>query len=276
MRVEEYTFDGPADTLVETLTVASTDDKIAERKKSVWSGIGCTGLAMAFGGFFTIAFIGPFAAAVIGLGVVVAVVAFVVAARHGRHDLDDRKLATARRLITLLRADIPSTEPVSLTVDFRPYNNLPPVEKSGGTFGARSERFAQTWLELRTRLADGTSVTATLMDRVSRKTKPKRKRTKVAESFVTVATVSLRLDKRYGDAAAAAARLADTSPDAAWKVRSCRGQGRGLAAVLLTPRGRRVQNRGLSTTGMDDIGNADTLLRTLRWLYGGLLNRPAA
>ena len=47
-------------------------------------------------------------------------------------------------------------------------------------------------------------------------------------------------------------------------------------AVVLTASGRVVTNRGTSSTGMDDIGNADTLLRTLRWLYGGLLNRPAA
>jgi hypothetical protein len=166
---------------------------------------------------------------------------------------------------------------VSLTVDFRPYNKAgAPLSQEGGWAGPRSERWEQTWLELKTRLADGTAVTASLVDRVAKKSKPKRKRTKVTEAFVTIATVSLRLDKRYGDAAAIAARLANTSPDAVWTVRSCRGQGRGLVAVLLTPRGRIVTNRGTSRTGMDDLGNADTLLRTLRWLYGGLLNRPAA
>jgi hypothetical protein len=278
MRVDRYTFDSPADPIVDRLTAAETEDKSAERSKKMWTGVGCTGAVMVFGSFFLISVLGFFAAIPIVLGLLICIPGFVIAARHGNHDLNDRKLGTARRVVSLLRADIPVAEPVSLTVDFRPYDKAgPPAEKTGsGWSGPRSERYEQTWLELKTRLADGTAVTASLVDRVSKKMKPKRKRTKTTEAWITLATVSLRLDKRYGDAATVAARLANTSPDGAWKVRSCRGQGRSLVAVLVTPRGRVVTNRSTTSSGMDDIGNADTLLRTLRWLYGGLLNRPAA
>jgi hypothetical protein len=277
MRVDRYAFQDPVGPLLARLDRAAVSDKAAERLKSRWTGFGCLGIALVVAGIVGGAAAGlPVLFAIAVLGLPVAVVCFVKAARHGRHDLDDRKLASARRLLALLRADIPKEWPVAIEVDFRPYDKTEPLEKTGGRFGPKAFRYEQRWLQLRANLADGTALVVSLTDRVSRKEKPKRKRTKVSETFVTLAALSLRLDKRYGDASAAASRLAGTSPDPAWRVRFCRGRGRVLKATLATPAGRRVQNRGTTANGMDGIGNADTLLRSLRWIYAGLASPRAA
>jgi hypothetical protein len=275
MRVERYVFQDPVAPVLARLERAAASDKTAERLKSRWTGFGCAGIGLLVAGIFAGNAWAPLFLLVL-LGLVLAVVGFVKAARHARFDLDDRKLAAARRLLALLRADIPAEWPVALEVDFRPYDKTEPLEKSGGRFGPKAFRYEQRWLQLRANLADGTAVVATLTDRVSRKAKPKRKRTKVSERYVTLASLGLRLDKRYGDAGAVASRLAGTSPDPSWRVRFCRGRGRVLKATLSTPPGRRVRNRGTTESGMDAVGNADTLLRSLRWIYAGLAAPRAA
>lgn len=278
MRVDRYAFQDPVAPLLARFERAGASDKAAERLKSRWTGFGWLGFALLVGSI-----IGGFAAGVPALfvlallGLALAVVSFVKASRHGRYDLDDRKLASVRRLLALLRADIPAEWPVAIEVDFRPYDKAGELlEKAGGRFGPKAFRYRQRWLQLRANLADGTALVATLSDRVSRKEKPKRKRRKVRESFVSIATLSLRLDKRYGDAGAAASRLAGTSPDPAWRLRFCRGRGRVLKATLATPAGRRVRDRTTTESGMDQIGSADTLLRSLRWIYAGLTTSRAA
>jgi hypothetical protein len=280
VRVDRYTFNTPAAALVGILERAAVSDKTAERARSRWYAIGIGCIVLTFLAFF----LGAMLAAATGvpgfllapLTIIGAIVSFILGARRGKFDLDDRKLASATRVVSLLRADIPADWPVALSVDFRPYQKTAPVEKTGGWTGPRASRYEQRWLELKSQLADGTSVSASITDSVSRKEKPKRKRTKVAERFSTTAVLVLRLDKRYGDAAAVASRLAGSTPDPAWTVKSCRGRGRVLKTVLTLPPGRRVQNRSTTESGMDGIANGDTLLRTLRWVYGGLTGRLAA
>jgi hypothetical protein len=173
-------------------------------------------------------------------------------------------------VVSVLRADVPATWPIGLEVDFRPYQEGGAVlESTGGRFGVQSAKYAQDWLIVRANLADGSSVVATLTDRVSRKEKPKRKRTKVAETFATRGTVTLRLGKRLGAAEAAAARLGGTTPRNGWSVLSLTGRGRMLSAVVAPPPGRKVQNRTTTESNMDQLVNGDTLLQTLSWLYEG-------
>jgi hypothetical protein len=211
MRVDRYTFDSPAGAILERLATAPKEREAAGRARRIASIGARVGGVLAFAGFFYSRVLGIPPAIPVVIGILIAIPSLVIYVKTGDQDINDRKLTTARRLVALLRADISAAQPVSLMVDFRPYKDAaPPVASSGNR-----ARYEQTWLELTTTLADGTAVTASLMDRISRKEKQKHRGTKVKEGVVTMATVSLRLDKRYGDAAAIASRLANTSPDAA-------------------------------------------------------------
>jgi hypothetical protein len=273
MEQQLYSFEGTAEHLLATLERAHADDKRAERLKAKWGGVGCLGAGLIFAGIFlgiVTGFVYLFALPV--LGIPLAIFGFVKATRHGRFDVDDRKLGAARRVLSVLRADIPAGWPIGLTVDFRPYDKAgPPLEKVEPGWGKPKQyKYAQQWLELRANLADGCSVVAALSDKVSRKEKPKRKRTKVAETFATEASVSVRLARHYGSAEAVAARLSGTSPERTWTVRASQGRGRVVRVTVAVPPGRRVRNRGTTENGMDQLVSGDTLLRTLHWVYGAI------
>jgi hypothetical protein len=265
MERQAYSLEGAAQQLLGDLDLAQAQDKIAERQKDRWRQLGCLGIAVAFLSIFGLA-LSNAALAVTVAGVVVGVAGFVVAGRRGRFDVDDRKLGSARRLIRVLQADIPASWPIGLTLDLRPYDKAgPPVEEDKA---ARRRRWEQTWLELRANLADGCSVVALLRDEVSRKEKPKRKRTKVAERFATEATVKLHLARQYGDAEALVSRLQAAPQGHEWTVVSCRGRGRALWLTVAPPTGLRVSNRSTTVRGMDKLADGDTLLQALHWVYG--------
>lgn len=272
MKIDRYVWEGRAEHLLALIARANSEDDVAEKLHKRWFGVGCTGVVLVVGTFIAavnVAKSSLFLLAAVALAL--TVVAFVKARGHGQHDLDDRKLASARRAVSVLRADVPSTWPLGLEVDFRTYDQGGTVlEKTGGRFGARSAKYAHEWLVLRANLADGSSVVATLADKVSRKEKPKRKRTKVRETFVTRTSVTLRLGKGRGSAEAVATRLRGTSPPGGSSVLSLEGRGRVLSAVVAAPIARRVVNRSTTETGMDRLATGDTLLQTLSWLYGGV------
>ncbi|HEY6547244.1 MAG TPA: hypothetical protein VI589_05030 [Vicinamibacteria bacterium] len=277
MKIDRYNWEGPAEHLLALIERANHEDDVAEKLHSRWNGLGCTGVVLLIGSVILAVNLGPvfFVLPVMMLGL--TIFAFVRARGHGQHDLDDRKLASARRAISILRADVPSTWPLGLEVDFRTYDQGGTVvEKTGGRTGPRAAKYAHDWLVLRANLADGSSVVATLTDKVSRKEKPKRKRTKVAETFVTRASVTLRLGKHRGSAEAVAAHLRGTSPPGGCTVLSLEGSARVLSAVVAAPIARRVVNRSTTESGMDRLASGDTLLQTLSWLYGGVAARVHA
>jgi len=279
VKIERYAWEGPAEHLLALLQRAESEDDTAEKLKGRWGGLGCAGLAALVGGVivaFNLSVVVGVAVAVVAL--VFTIFAFRKASHHGTHDLDDRKLRAARRAVSVLRADVPAAWPLGLEVDFRPYNEAGTVlEQTGSRFGPKSVKYLQEWLVLRANLADGSSVVAVLSDKISRKEKPKRKRTKVAEAYVTRASVTVRLPKGR-DAQAAAARLQGTSPPGGCRALSLEGNGRVLSAVVAAPIGRKVTNRGTSETGMDQLASGDTVLQTLSWLYGAVAasSAPAA
>lgn len=272
MKIGRYVWEGRAEHLLALITRANSEDDTAEKLQKRWVGVGCGGLILVVLAFIAAAngeksslFVLPVVA------LALTVLAFVKARGHGQHDLDDRKLASARRVVSVLRADVPSTWPLGLEVDFRAYEQGGTVlEKTGGRFSARSAKYAHEWLVLRANLADGSSVVASLSDKVSRKEKPKRKRTKVAETFATRTSVTLRLGKGRGSAEAVVGRLRGTSPPGGCTVLSLEARGRLLSAVVRAPVGRRVTNRSTTETNMDRLASGDTLLQTLSWLYGGV------
>jgi hypothetical protein len=267
MEQQVYSLEGTAQQLLAELERAHAQDKVAERQIALWRSVAGAGGALLLGGIVTIAFLTVLALVVIVLGVGLGVLGLVMASRKRRFDLDDRKLGAARRVISVLQADIPVSWPLGLTLDLRPYTEAgPPVEDCGDA----RRRWEQTWLELRSNLADGCSVVALLRDEVSRKEKSKRKGTRVVERFASEATIRLRLARQYGEAEALVARLQSTPPVHGWSIRSCRGQGRALWLTVATPPGSRTTYRGSTGGDTSSLADGDTLLQALHWAYGAI------
>lgn len=273
MKTALHRLSEPADLLLARLEDAATRDKRAQKNVK----IGCGALvAIVFGGLFGLAALADLIGSnlvFLGLLVVVPVIAFIV--HETGHDVDDRKLAAATDLVRTLRADVPAAGNIQLEIDFREYT------KSGTKVadpaqakvkGVKVEKYQQKWLEVRTTLADGTQIDAAITDRISRKSKPKRKYVKVKEAFVSDVTLGLRLDKRYGDAEAIAPRLYRHPALAACQERARTAKGRNLYVALRTPGAARINSRRAPTQfhGVERIGSGRTILDMLAWVYDGI------
>lgn len=194
--------------------------------------------------------------------------------RYRRLDLDDRKLASVRRVLTLLRADIPLRDVVDLTADFRDCERGGQlVERSGSWIGSNIKKYRHGWLTVRARLADGNAVVIAVTDRAIRRQKRKssggKTKWKVVRRAYTDVDVSLRLAKPYRPATVITSQLRDPRPV-------------GLTLQKLEPsvdgtwvharfRSRTVQNLG-------ELPGAEAPVAVLRWLYQGLAiaaQRPA-
>ncbi len=266
MQVGAYTFKGTADVLVRQLEAAERRDNEAEVKAKRY---GCTtAFCFVFGIVLSFVAIGFPLLLLLGPPLVVAGIVFAVKySREKKHDLDDRKLEAALRVVQVLRTDIPAQEEVDLRLDFRDYRvggRL--VEKQGGWFSSlKVYEYEHAWLDFSARLADGNVVGVAVTDEVTRKEKSKRKYTKVRERVSSDIALSLKL--REGSAEDVRARVSGAPRGLA--IRRLDARGARLTAVLrggqaLTQKGR----TGSSTTG-EPLG-ADTLLGALLWVYAGI------
>lgn len=263
----------PADALLARLEDAATRDKRAEKNVK----IGCGALAfVAIGGFIGLTMLADATGnklVYLGLLVVVPVIVFIV--RETGHDVDDRKIAAAADLVRTLRADVPAAENVQLALDLREYTKggtkvTDPAQKKQK--GVTVEKYQQQWLEVRTTLADGTQIDASITDRISRKSKPKRKYTKVKEAFVSDVTLGLRLDKRYGEAEPIAERMIRGAELDNCEERARTGKGRNLYVAVRTPSAVRVNSRSSPAQfhSVERLGSGRTVLALLSWVYDGI------
>jgi hypothetical protein len=261
MKIDRYQLEGTTETLLAQVQAMKASDDSAERASAWWKG-GC-GLSVLVA-FFSLWFLE--AVGIWGLTVTVAAVGFgIFAARrmihHDQLDLEDRKVETLQKLLSLLRADVPAVQPVKVDVDFRDYVKAGEQRAPGS--------WSHTWLRTTTALADGTALALTLAEDVKRKERRKRKYTKIKERIVGEAAIDLRLGRQYGDAAAAADRLRALAPPPGFVAASVRGSGRRLHASLrAAPAGRLTARSGPTVTGK--LPDADTLLVALRWAYRSL------
>ena len=250
------------DLLLARLRLAAVADKRVERRRRVFGVLTIVVILASVGACNLIVDVLPlsFPFKMLALAGLVALIVLVarwwVVAR--RQDLDDRKLNTVGKALSILRADIPRDVPVGLTVDLRGY-------KAGGTIAGRKGNvtlYRHQWLTLSVPLADGNTITLAITDRVKRKAKRKR----TAEQFRTDVDLGLRLNKRYDDAAEIVRRLrrvAAPKPFGAMTVsegRKTDGRQKRLWARLSTPLA--VNSSGL-------VGG-DGLLAAVRWTYAGL------
>ena len=281
LKKDIYRLQEKAEQLKQKFKTALQSDTLAEKMKKRWSVVLIVGGIVAFLGLFAAASMAesgmswgwllPAAAAV------AAVVGLVNFLRYDRYDLDNRKLELASTLLGALAADTPITESLQLTLDFRDYRkggSLTGEDKEGGWLGGRVRiyRYEHAWLDLRGRLADGNTYRIGVVDRVTRKEKPKRKYTKVRETIRGEVQVQLGVKvSRYGDPSRAAALLEETPPPAPLFRRSVRAGARRLKVVLGSPPSVEVRGRSQgSKEGEANLVTGEAIIKTMLWVYDGL------
>jgi hypothetical protein len=261
MKIDRYQLEGTADTLLAQVSAMKASDDTAEKKTSLWSGGCVVSVLAAFASFWLFDVIGPWAAILSVFGVGFGILCGVKMTKYKEMDLEDRKVETVQKLLSVLRADVPAVQPLKVEVDFREYVKAGEQRAPGS--------YSQTWLRTTTSLADGTAVALALGEDIKRKERRKRKYTKVKERICGEASIDLRLARQYGDAAAAAERLRSLPPPVGYTVSGVQGSGRRLHATLRTAPAARLKARGAPVvTGR--LPDADTMLVALRWAYRAL------
>ncbi|MBI4953095.1 MAG: hypothetical protein HY908_13760 [Myxococcales bacterium] len=183
--------------------------------------------------------------AVIGLGLktqpVVAVVCSVVlvtlaivwfAIRH--HDIEDRKLETAATLLRALGTELDVGRPIELDLDFRIYSKTQPTD---------------AWMAVRLMLENGVGLELRVTTRFKRKSRSKRKYTKIKDRLQELVTITYTPPKGKAFGADAAARLRPVGTPTLWP-RAARLAPRAATFVYATAPMVRLRARGGWQNGM--------------------------
>jgi hypothetical protein len=197
-----------------------------------------------------------------GLGVLLLVSALLwLVCRTQR--LDGRKTALVTRVLTMLRPDIPSDEPVSVRIDVRALQRA--GQRTEGKSGrSRTRRWSHAWLDLQVVLADGSRVKVTLVDRLKRKETRKHKGTRTQEDHGGAVGLRIRLARRYGSADPVRNQLSSLALP------------KGLQRSGAEAKGRDLLVRVGGARGADRLPDADWVLRSLGWVYAALARRAHA
>lgn len=154
-------------------------DKVQERKESRWS-FGCAGFLVAAVGAFVWAAAtdGGVTAAWFALGGCVAVAIFcgIMSSLAGAANADDKRYELLQAVLGLLEVDVRPEVPVSVRLDLRKPNDKSKYTESGEVRGWNVKYFVDPWLQMRGKLADGTSFKVVVTERFQERTRWKRSR----------------------------------------------------------------------------------------------------
>lgn len=269
---ELHTLEGPVDRLAAEITAAAAGDKDAESQSKKRGCLSFLLLAIALACFFAGAgrkgkfkhrdrpFV--FAAAILGI---CGVASGVAAYRASRRDVDEVKLAEALGLLRVISLDSPKDAPARLSLDLRPYESLKPAGQSG-----EGRTFVQGWLALEGQLADGNKYRLSVVEKIRRKEKSKRKWTKVRESTRSQIRISLRLRPDYGPGEEIAPRLKKAAPPPPLVAGDVRALGRVITTTLALPPVQRANGRYAPLEGPQPHATSQHMLGALLWAYSGL------
>ncbi|MCA9654632.1 MAG: hypothetical protein H6712_10060 [Myxococcales bacterium] len=126
-------------------------------------------LAIALG---VVSFVGLVGESMWVFGIALAAVVVVVAVRmsFASADIEDRKLEMARTLVETFEPELRPGRPIEVEIDFRGYWRYQP---------------GQAWLSLKMTLANGVVAQVSALDRCKRKSKAKRKYTKIKDKITS-------------------------------------------------------------------------------------------
>ncbi|MCA9719553.1 MAG: hypothetical protein H6713_26750 [Myxococcales bacterium] len=213
-----------------------SDDKQAERRKKIVLVVGITGAIVLF--FITMfAFESPFVfMGVFFLGFIGVMLLYQ---RVGAADIEDRKLEVVDSVLRALGPELRSNRPVKVDVDFSAYTH------SDGN---------HEWLKLELGLQDGTAVRVQGVTSFKRKTRAKRKYTKIKDKLIDRLIVTLSPPK--GRAFDPQAKLRANQRVGGLRVRRWSVKPRAARVEFETGRMMRVRGRG-GWTGVGLEGQLD-------------------
>jgi hypothetical protein len=193
------------DELLAQVSTAQTQDVIGDQERvavgNTTAKFGCTGGALTFFSFFVMGFFLPLGLLMLAVGVVLLIVAFVFGRRKAKldeYDLDNDRLQLVRELIEVLKPDFSDKKPLRLmlahgsSVKFGTASN----QRTEGTWMTGKVDYCEyedPWFRLSGRFQDGTVFRLGIQQSVKRKSKPKRKYTKVSDRLRDKVTLALRV-----------------------------------------------------------------------------------
>ncbi len=156
------TYSGSPEEIESSCAALDAADDQTEGRKTAMVAVAALGGVVGFGGVM----LDAWGVAVSALIVVVA--ALLYYGWINDDDIEDRKLRTARELLRTLRPELKPGRPAQLGIDFRLYDN----SKTDGV-----------WMTLATTLDDDTGLKLDISTHYKRKTRPKRKYTKIKDKL---------------------------------------------------------------------------------------------
>src|SRR5262249_4950498 len=125
-----------------------------------------------------------------GVLILIAAAAFLVVfivqyVRYSNRNIEDRKILTGMKLARIIGVDLKKNTPLDVAISFEDY--LKHGKAVAG--GKRAGKFVDTWFQARGRLADNTAFNISVEQKVSRKSRAKRKYTKVKEAVQEIVSL---------------------------------------------------------------------------------------
>ena len=281
-------FQGSADEILPQLQVTAARDAVGDEErrkvgnKVGWlTGGGCVSLIASF------FFLGMFPP--LGVLLIIAcVVLFVFAAIFGKQkagldklDLDNDRLALAQELLRSLSADLETKRALALTLCHgaateKGQKTEEHTEGSWLTGKVTTSDFEDAWLRLGGRLADGSIFRLQVTQETKRKSKPKRKYTKISDRSREKIQLSLRVSQqRYPHLERLQSSLNPQllANHVALQVCGFQSGGNVIRLAARTLPYSSVKGRyGTAQNGQETKLNTGKVLGLLAYLYGGLSN----
>ena len=181
-----YTASKDCDQVITELRALGQLDKNTEQLRSSLATKGGISLfAAAVFLFLAIPTLG--ATAIIGIpALIYGITQFSKRSGLSNYDVQDRFYLAPINILEKLKADIPPGQPVNVKIDFNDYSNSQ-YEKSsegGGVFSAvKRNKYEILWFELSGCLMEGTKFRLRISQVIKRKSKTKKRGTKISESL---------------------------------------------------------------------------------------------
>lgn len=279
---------GTPDQILPQLQVVRSQDAVgdAERRregtKLGWfTGLGC---AAIFGSFFLLGIFPPLGVVGMVIGGVLLVFAVIVGRKKSaldKLDLDNDRLALVQEMVQSLTADLRAGRPLALTLCHgnAAEKGIKTEEHKEGTWltgTVTTSDFEDDWLRLRGRFSDGSIFRIQVTQETKRKSKPKRKYTKVTDRNREKVQISLRVSaQRYPNLERLNQIL---NPQAlanhvGLQVCGLQATGNVVRVVARTwPYTQRRLRYGTQQAGQENKLSTGKVLGLLAFIYGGLSN----
>ncbi len=214
----QVSLEGPRDELIAKCRELETADNAAESRKGLYLAL--IVIAAIFG--VAMVFVVPIAGGILIAG---AVVLLIMRSAAGSADIEDRKLQVPTYLMLTLGPELSAKKPMKMDIDFRSFERVGLIHSDGGGWGSpSSSTYRHVWLTMHLALANGARVLVEVATNSKKKTKPKRKYTKIKQR--TSEKIRVMVTPPRGVDLTAAAKITHTKP-----------RGLKLARSRMKPRG---------------------------------------